>query len=119
MQHCAHHWDRKKRFEKPVAVPVEDADRIAGLDAELFQRGRKPSDALSELTVGKARSIAINDLLIRRLQQRRVPQLLQDQGILIGGLGDLDQPSDHGGLPRTRLSLRPSASAIVIERIAW
>jgi len=48
-----------------------------------------------------------------------VPQLLEDQGILIGGFGDLNQPSDHGGLLLTSCALSRVASAILNERISW
>jgi hypothetical protein len=42
-----------------------------------------------------------------------VPQLLEDQWVLIGGFGDLNQPSYHGGLPSVARS-----TAILDERIA-
>jgi hypothetical protein len=38
-----------------------------------------------------------------------MPQLLEDQRILIGGIGDLNKPSDHGGLPTL---LRPLFSCL-------
>jgi hypothetical protein len=67
LQYHPHHRDCKERFEKPVAVPIENTDCIARLHAKLFQSGREPSNALSKLPVAKAHSIAIDDLLIRRL----------------------------------------------------
>jgi hypothetical protein len=49
-----------------------------------------------------------------------VPQLLEDQGILIGGFGNLNQPSYHGGLPPICIApFGVVTSAILIERIAW
>jgi hypothetical protein len=39
------------------------------------------------------------------MQERCVPQLLEEQRILIGGFGDLNQSSDHGGLPQTSRTL--------------
>src|SRR5258706_13847568 len=53
------------------------------------------------------------------MQERCVPQLLEEQRILIGGLGDLNQPPDHGGLLLTSCTLSLVASAILNERIAW
>ena len=72
LQHRSHHRDCKECLKKPVAVPIENTDRISGPHAQFLQRGCEPSDAFSQLPISQARSIAINDLLILRLQERRV-----------------------------------------------
>src|SRR5262249_36778560 len=43
-------------------------------------------DPLPELAVSEAPQVSIDDLLIGSLEQRRMPQMLQDERILIGGL---------------------------------
>ncbi len=82
-----------------MAVPIEYADRVTRLDAGLAQGRRQSANSLADLAIRKALQIAINHLLVRRLDPWRMPQLLEYQRVLISGIGDLDQPSDHGGLP--------------------
>jgi hypothetical protein len=105
LQHGAHHRDCKERLKKAVAVPVEDAHGVAGHDPRFAQGRSETADPLPDLAIGEAPQIAVNHLLIRRLHERRVPQLLEDERILISGLSGLNQPSNHGGLPRL-VSLR-------------
>src|SRR5262249_36743109 len=85
LQDGAHHRHRKERLEKPVAVPVQHADRIARADADSCKRGGQAADPLPELAVSKASQVSIDDLLIGSLEQRRVPQMLDDERILTGG----------------------------------
>ncbi len=78
LQHGAHHRDREERLEKPVTVPVEDAHGITGQDPRSAQGRCETANPLLDLAIGEAPEIAVNDLLIRRLYARRVPQLLED-----------------------------------------
>src|SRR5262249_14925446 len=77
---------REERFEKSVAVPVQHADRIARPDAHSCKRGSQPADPLPELAVSEAPQVTIDDLLIGSLEQRRMPQMLDDERIMIGRL---------------------------------
>ena len=72
-------------FQESVAVPIEDANSLARLDPDFAERRRKAPNPVPDLAVGEAFSIAIDNLLIRRLQQRRMPQLLQQQRICAVG----------------------------------
>jgi hypothetical protein len=83
LQHRAHHRDREKRFEKAVAIPVEDPHGVTGHDTGFAQGRCETANPLLDLAVGEALQIAVDDLLIRSLHARRVPQLLEDQRILI------------------------------------
>src|SRR5262249_34016352 len=85
LQHGSHHRHRKERLEKPVAVPVQHPDRIARSHAHSGKRGSKAADPLPELAVGEAPQVAIDDLLVGSLEQWRMPQMLDDERILIGG----------------------------------
>src|SRR5262249_13367052 len=61
-------------------------DRVAGPDAQACKRGGEAPDPLPQLTVCKASRVAIDDLLIGSLEQRRMPQMLDEQRILVDGL---------------------------------
>ena len=98
LQDSPHHWNGKVGLQESVAVPVEHADGVAGADTKPVEAGREPPDALAQLPVSEAPHVAIYDLLIGRLHERRMPQLLYEQWILICGLGDLYGPSGHGGV---------------------
>src|SRR6267378_3052486 len=102
-----------------MTVPVEHAYGVTGHDTRLAQSRCETANPLLDLEIGEAPKIAVNDLLIRCLHARRVPQLLEDQRILISRFGGLNQPSHHGGLPRIVFPPAVSASAILSERIAW
>src|SRR5258706_11642965 len=86
LQDGPHHRDGKIGLQEPVAVPVEDADGVAGADTEPAEAGSEPPDALAQATIGETLQVAVYDLLIGRHQERRGPQLLDEQGILISGL---------------------------------
>src|SRR6516162_10690280 len=63
-------------------------------------KGRgEAADALPDLAISEALLVPIDDLLIRSLDNRRVPQLLEDQRILICLLSDLYESSRHGRPP--------------------
>ena len=64
----AHHRDCEEGFEKPVAVPVENADRVAGFDADRGERRSQSVDALPDLSVGEPLRVSIDDFLVPRLQ---------------------------------------------------
>jgi hypothetical protein len=49
-----------------VAVPFEDGDDVALVDADLVKAAGEPSDPLAELPIGAAPQIAVDDLLVRR-----------------------------------------------------
>jgi hypothetical protein len=93
---------------------LELYDRAEDLNLEAVQKqpgeDRSKGYGLSEYAPMRETQLAIrqlaihNDLLIRRLYTRRVPQLLEDERKLIGGFGSLNQPSHHGGLPRLVIS---------------
>ena len=84
LQHGSHHRDSKERFEKPVTVPIENADGVARANSNAMQRRSEAADALPDVAISEALQIPIDDLLMRRLDDRRVPQLFEDQRILIG-----------------------------------
>ena len=96
LQHGAHHRDRKKRFKKSVAVPVQHSDRIAGPHAGSCKRGGQATDPPPELAVREPFQVSINDLLIGGLEKRGMPQMLDDQRVLIGRLSGRDDPARHG-----------------------
>ena len=83
LQHHSHHRNGEKRFEKPVAVPIENADGVARANSNAMQGRSEAADALPDVAIGEALKIPIDDLLIRSLDDRRVPQLFEDQRILI------------------------------------
>ena len=53
LQHDSHHRNGEKGFKKSVAVPVENAHRVAGLDANLGKSARQPADAVAQIGVGQ------------------------------------------------------------------
>ena len=83
LQHRSHHRDGEKRLEKPITVPIENADRVARANSYAVQGRSQASDALPDVAIGEALKIPIDDFLIRSLDNRRVPQLFEDQRILI------------------------------------
>src|SRR5262249_48648997 len=84
LQHRSHHWDSEKRFKKSVAVPIENADGVARANSDVVQDRSEAADAFPDVAIGEAFKVPIDDLLIRSLDDRRVPQLFEDQRILIG-----------------------------------
>src|SRR5215467_11273237 len=99
LKHRSHHRDREKGLEKSVAVPVQHSDRVTRSNTDLSQRARQPPDAVPKLAVSQSSEIAVDDLLLRRLHQRSVEQLLDKQGIRIGRRRDGNPPTVHGVLP--------------------
>ena len=100
VQHGAHHRHGEVALEVAVAVPVHHRDGVAGRDAERWQ-ARRPAarSRCAERAVVVAHQVAVDDLLVGRVAQRRQQQLLDQQRIAIGGrsrLGDLaDAASQH------------------------
>src|SRR5262249_25011512 len=81
-------------------VPFEHADGVAGLDARLAERRGEATNPFLGLPVSKSLQVAVDDFLIRGLHARRVPELLEDERVLISGFVNLNQPSNHGSLLR-------------------
>src|SRR6516165_7970552 len=98
-KHRSHHREREIGFEKSVAVPVQHSDRVARSNTDLSQRARQPPNTVPKFSVSQSSEIAVDDLLLRCLHQRSVEQLLDKQGIRIGGRRDGDPPTVHGVLP--------------------
>ena len=69
LQDHSHHRDGEKRLEKSVAVPVENADRIAGSHADLLKSARQPADAVAQFGVCEAPEIAIDNFLAAASEQ--------------------------------------------------
>ena len=99
LQDGAHHRDGEERFQKPVSVPVHHADGVAGAYAQFLQPARQTTDAVAQHAIGEALLIAVDDLLVRRMQHRRVKKVLDQQGILICGGGHLDESARHCFIP--------------------
>ena len=97
LHHRAHHRDGEVAFVIAVAVPFEDGDDVALVDADLGEAARKPADALAKLPVGPAAKVAVDDLLIGRARHRRMQKMLDEQGIGVGRRrrrNDLDRHGD-------------------------
>ena len=84
LQHHSHHRNGEKGFKKSVAVPVEHPDRLARAHADFCEGARQPPDPITQFGVGQALQVAVDDLLARRLGERRVEELLDQQRIRIG-----------------------------------
>ena len=84
LQDSAHHRHCEIALVIAVAVPFEDGDDVALIDANLGKTAGEPPDALAEGPVGVASEIAVDDLLIRRAHHRGVQEMLDQQRIGIG-----------------------------------
>ena len=82
LQHSAHHWDREVAFMVAVGVPLQHRNDVAGLDAKIGQRTGQAPQSMAELPVGMP-VLAIDDNLVGRAGQRRVQQMLDEQGIIV------------------------------------
>ena len=82
-----------------MAVPVENGDDVARLDAEFGEPARETPDALSENPVAVPPQVAIDDLLIGRVRHRVVQQMLDEKRIRISRRTDVDEFARHGALP--------------------
>ena len=80
----AHHRDGEVALVIAVAIPLEDGDDVALLDADLGEPAREPPDAFAKLAEGPSPQIAIDDLLIRRAHHWGVQQMLDQQRICVG-----------------------------------
>ena len=99
LQDGAHHRDGEEGFQEPVSVPVHHADGVAGAYAQFLQAARQATDAVAQHAIGEALLIAVDDLLVRRMQHRRVQKVLDQEGILICGGSYLDEPGRHRFIP--------------------
>src|SRR5260370_38395724 len=92
-----------------MTVPVHHADSVAALHAKFFEAARQTSDAFAQHAIGEALLVAIDDLLVRRMQHRSMQQMLDQNRILVCGLGDFDAPTCHFA-PPDLLSFTPSGN---------
>ena len=107
LQDRAHHGNGEERLQEPVRVPVEHPDGVAGPHAERRKAAREPVDSLLQRAIGEPLLVAIDDLLIRRMQHRGVQQMLDQQRIGICRWRDVDETAGQS-LPLSCFSLRRS-----------
>ena len=88
----------EKAFQIAVAVVVEDGYRIARFHSLLAQGVGQPVDPFIELAVGVAHLVAVDDFLIRGVDERGVQQFFDDQRIRIGFSG-IKSLVGHGPTP--------------------
>ena len=79
LQDRAHHRDGEKRLQKPMGVPIHHADSVARTHAHFLQSARQTTDAVAQHVIGETLLIAVDDLLIRRMQHRRVKKVLDQR----------------------------------------
>ncbi len=84
LHHRAHHRNGEIAFVVAVAVPFEDRDDVALIDADLGEAAGQPPDPLAKLAIGPAAQVAVDDLLVRRANHRRMQQMLDQQRIGVG-----------------------------------
>ena len=66
-----------------MRVPVHHADGVARAYAQFLQPVRQTTDAVAQHAIGEALLIAVDDLLVRRMQHGRMEEVLDQQGKLI------------------------------------
>ncbi|SAL07657.1 hypothetical protein AWB81_08213 [Caballeronia arationis] len=83
LQHGTHHRNGEVAFEVAMAVPVHHRDGAAHLRAVAAEAMCKARDALAHRAIGQARFAAIDDLLIGRMDERCMQQMLDQQRVRI------------------------------------
>ena len=84
VQHRTHHRNGEVRLEVAVAVELHRGHDVAGGDPQAAEPVREPADPLVQRAVGDAGAVAVDDLALGGVRERRAEQLLQDQGVRIG-----------------------------------
>ncbi|SAL87988.1 hypothetical protein AWB67_07512 [Caballeronia terrestris] len=84
LKHGAHHRNRKVRLQIAMTVPVHDGYRGAVSHAQSMQAAGEPRDAFPQRRIGHAQLPAVDDFLVRCLNERRVQQMLDQQRISVG-----------------------------------
>ena len=95
LQDRPHHRHGKKTFQITVAVPVHHRHSCPGFHAKSAQTACQAADPLAQRAVSKAQAALIGDFLLRRKSQRRMQQMLDEQGIGIGRGGRLNDFDGH------------------------
>ena len=83
LQDRTHHRHGEVTLVIAVAVPFEDGNDVALIHADLGKTAGEPANTLAERPVSMAPEIAVDDLLIRRADHRRVQEVLDQQRIRI------------------------------------
>ena len=84
LQRGAHAGDGEEALEVAVAVELHRGHDVAGGDPQAGEPVREPADPLVQRAVGDAGAVAVDDLALGGVRERRAEQLLQDQGVRIG-----------------------------------
>ncbi|MNE89798.1 hypothetical protein D3C80_1872490 [compost metagenome] len=84
MQHRADHRHGEEALQVAVAVPIEQCDSIARLDAGCDQRIGQAADALVERAVVVAQFVGVDDLLLGRVARTREQQAFDQQRVVVG-----------------------------------
>jgi len=84
LQHRSHHRDTEKAFEIAGAVIIEDRRDLARLQSQCGQPAGQPVDAVVEIAIGIALHTAVDNLLVGGVDQRRLQQFLDDEGVVVG-----------------------------------
>src|SRR5271165_603840 len=79
-----------------VTVPIEHGDDVAGPRSNFGQAACQPPDALAKLPVRAPPQVPIDDLLVRRVDQRIVQEMLDQKRILIRCWRKRDEIVRHG-----------------------
>jgi hypothetical protein len=73
-----------KNAQEICCCPNRERRRCRPGNSDAVQGRSEAADALPDVAIGETLKVPIEDLLIRSLDDRRVPQLFEDQRILIG-----------------------------------
>ena len=95
LHHGAHHRDREVALVVAVAVPFEDRDDVALVDADLGEAAGEPSDPFAEIAIGAAAKVAVDDFLVGRARHRRMQKVLDEQWIGVGRRRRRNDPDRH------------------------
>ena len=82
-----------------MGIPIHHADGVARTHAQFFKSARQTTDAVAQHVIGETLLIAVDDLLVRRMQHRRVKKVLDQQRKLVRGGGHLDEFARHCFIP--------------------
>src|SRR5271165_6025359 len=82
-----------------MRVPVHHADGVARAYAQFLQPVRQTADAVAQHAVSEALLIAVDDLLVRRMQHGRMEEVLYEKRKLICGGRHIDESARHSLFP--------------------
>ncbi len=113
----AHHRNGEVAFVIAVAVPFEDGDDVALLDADIGEAAGEPSDAFAKLPIGAAPQVAIDDLLVGRAHHRGVQEMLDEQRIGVGRRGRRNDLDGHGAASLSLVKCKLRSGPCALTRI--